>query len=238
MSGSLVRMCSSTRMPPRSPIVEAGRLGQGCVRLHADGQDHDVRRIRLPGTCLNLDGAPVQLLEADHAVVGDNLHAMTDDMLLDEDRDLRVQRGQYVIGLLDECHVESGMDQIFRRLETDEAAADHDRAPHRLHHLDARVFEHSRQKRRAAFDPLTDRPRVRHGPHMKDPRQIDSGQGRMHRSCSGRQHQLIVGLGRDLAGRYITKVHGLVFRRNGDRLAVGPHVDPEVLAEQLLTRDQ
>ena len=125
---------------------------------------------------------------------------MTYDMALDKDRDLRVQRGQDVIGLLDEGHVESGMDQIFRRLKTDEPAAHHDRTPHRFDHLDAGVVIHSGQKRRAALDPLTDGPRVRHGPHMKYPRQIDSGKRRMDRSRPGRQHELIVGLGRDLAG--------------------------------------
>ena len=95
-------------MPPRSPIVEARRLGQRRVRLHADREDHDVRRIRLAGLGLDLDRATVQLLEADHAVVGDHLHAMPLDVTLDEARDLRVQRAEDMIGLLDEGHVEPG----------------------------------------------------------------------------------------------------------------------------------
>ena len=191
---------------------EAGRFGQRRVRPHADREDHDVRREGFAGARLDLDRAAFQLLESDHAVVGDNLHAMPFDMALDKARDLRVQRGQDVIGLLDEGHVEPEMDQVLRRLETDESAAHHHRTPHGFDHLDAGVVVHSRQERRAAFDPLPDRPRVRHGPHMEDPRQIDSGQGRMDRSRSGRQHQLVVGFGRDLAGLDIAKVHGLVLR--------------------------
>ena len=179
---------------------KAGRFGQGRVRPHTDRKDHDVRRKRFPGARLDLDRAAVQLLESDHAVVGDNLHAMPFDMALDEARDLRVQRGQDVIGLLDEGHVEPEMDQVLRHLETDEPAAHHHRTPHGFDHLDSRVLVHPRQVRRAAFHPLTDRPRVRHGPHMEDSRQIDSGQGRMDRSRTGREHQLVVGLGRDLAG--------------------------------------
>ena len=64
---------------------EAGCLGQRGVRLHADREDHDVRREGLAGAGLDLDGASVQLLESDHAVIGDNLHAMPFYMALDED---------------------------------------------------------------------------------------------------------------------------------------------------------
>ena len=156
--------------------------------------------IGFAGARLDLDRAAFQLLESDHAVIGHDVHAMPFHVALDEARDLRIQRGQDLIGLLDEGHVEPEMDQVLRRLETDEPAAHHHRAPHGLDHLDSGVVVHPRQERRAALDPLTDRPRVRHGPHMEDPRQIDSGQGRMDRRRTGRQHELVVGLGRDLAG--------------------------------------
>ena len=219
-------------------MVESGRLGQRRVGPHADGQDHELRRIGLAGTGLHLDGAAVQLLEAHHAVVGDHFHAMADDMLLDEHRDLRVQRGQDVIGLLDEGHVEAGVDQVFRCFQTDETAADHDGAPHRLDHLDAGVVEHARQKGRAAFDPLTDRPRIGHGTHMKDPGQIDAGQGRMDRRRAGRQHELVVALGGDFAGFDIAQLDGLLFRGDPNRFAVGAHFDGEMLAEQLLAGHQ
>ena len=40
------------------------------------------------------------------------------------------------------------------------------------------------------------------------------------------------------AGRDVAQLHRLVRRRDPDRLAAGPAVDREVLAEQLLARDQ
>ena len=225
-------------MPPRSPISSPAVLASVGVRPHAEREDHDVGRIRLAGLRLHLERAAVQLLESGHAVVERQVDAMPLQMLLDEAGELPVERGQDLIEHLDERHVEPEMDQVLRRLETDEAAADHHRTPRRLHELDARVVVHPRQERRAPLDPLADRPRVRHGPHLEDPRQIDAGQRRTDRRRPGRQHQLVVGLGRDLAGRDIAQVHGLLLRRDGDRLAVRPHVDRELRAEQLLARDQ
>ena len=48
-----------------------------------------------------------------------------------------------------------------------------------------------------------------HGPHREDPREVDAGQRRPDRGRAGRQHQLVVGLGRDLAGRVVAQVDGL-----------------------------
>ena len=90
----------------------------------------------------------------------------------------------------------------------------------------------------AAVQPLADGPGVRDGPHGEDPGQVDAGQRRPDRGRAGRQHQLVVGLGRDLAGRDVAQVHGLLLRRDGDRLAAGPHVDVEHGAEHLLRRHQ
>ena len=188
----------------------------------------------LAGAGLDLDGAAVQLLEADHAVVGDHLHAMPLDVALDEARDLRVQRGQDVIGLLDEGHVEPEMDQVLRRLETDEPAANDHRAAHGLDHLNARVVEHPREKGRALLDPLADRLGVRHGAHVEDPRQINARQGRMDRSRAGRQHELVVGLGRDLAGLHVAQLHGLLLWIDGNRLAVRARINREHGAKHLL----
>ena len=55
---------------------EVGGLGKGCVRPHADGKDHDVRRIGFPGTRPDLYGPPFQLFESHHAVVGHHMHPM------------------------------------------------------------------------------------------------------------------------------------------------------------------
>ena len=159
-------------------------------------------------------------------------------MSLDEAGQLAVERGQDLIEHLDQRHFKPEMDQVLRRLQADEPAADYYRTPRRLRELDPRVGVHPRQEARPPFDPLADRPRVGHGPHMEDPGQIDSGQGRADRRRPGRKHEFVVGLGRDLAGLHVAQVHGLLLRRDGDRLAVRPHVDPEKAAEQLLVRDQ
>ena len=50
MSGSLVRIWSSTRMPPRSPISQPGHLRQRGIRAHAEREDHDVGRMDLART--------------------------------------------------------------------------------------------------------------------------------------------------------------------------------------------
>ena len=84
----------------------------------------------------------------------------------------------------------------------------------RLHELDAGVVEHPRQELRAPLDPLADRPRVRHGPDLEDPGQVDAGQRRADRGRPGREHELVVGLGRHLAGRDVAQVHGLLLRRD------------------------
>ena len=60
MSGSLVRIWSSTRMPPRSPICQSGRFRQRGIGAHAEGEDHDVSRIGLAGFGLHVDGAMSQ----------------------------------------------------------------------------------------------------------------------------------------------------------------------------------
>ena len=127
---------------------EAGRLGQRRVGPHAEREDHDVGRIRLAGLRLHLERAAVELLESGHAVAERQLHAMPLQVPLDEAGELRVERSQDLIEHLDERHLEPGMDQVLRRLEADEAAADHHRPPRRLDELDARVVVHPGQEGR------------------------------------------------------------------------------------------
>ena len=130
------------------------------------------------------------------------------------------------------------MDQIFGSLEPDEAAADHHSTPRRLDELNSRVVVHAREEDGAFLDPLADRAHVRHGTHLKDARQIDPGQGWPDRGRTRREHQLVVGFGLHLAGADVAQLHGLLFARNRDCLAVGPRVDPEHAAEGLHIRDQ
>ena len=48
--------------------LEPGHLRQRGLRTHADGEDHDVRRMRLAGFRENLERAARRLLEAGHRV--------------------------------------------------------------------------------------------------------------------------------------------------------------------------
>ena len=72
----------------------------------------------------------------------------------------------------------------------------------------------------------------------KIPGQVDAGQRRADRRRPGRQHELVVGLGGHLAGGVVLQLHGLLLRRDGDRLAVRPAVDVEDRAEHLLGRHE
>ena len=49
---------------------------------------------------------------------------------------------------------------------------------------------------------------------------------------AGRQHELVVGLGRHLAGRDVAQIDGLLVRRDPDGLATRSHVDGELRAER------
>ena len=131
----------------------------------------------LPDFVSHLERAAIQLRESGHPVAERQRDAVPLHVLLDEAGELPVERGQHLIEHLDECHLEPGVDQVLRRLETDEAAADHHRTPRRLHELDTGVAGHPGQKRRAPFDPLADRPRVRHGPHLENPGRSMPGSG-------------------------------------------------------------
>ena len=97
---------------------------------------------------------------------------------------------------------------------------------------------HPREEQGALFDPLADRPRVGHGPHLEYPGEVDAGQGRANRWRSRRQHELVVGLGRYLAGCDIAEVDGLLVRRDADGLATRSSVNGELRAERVCIRDQ
>ena len=157
---------------------------------------------------------------------------------LGEVRHLGVQRRQDLVAQLDERHVEAAMHQVLGRLQPDEAAADDHRPGLGPHGLEAGVAVHPGQEHRTLLDPLADRPGVGHGAHLEDAGQVDAGQWRADRRRAGRQHQLVVGLGGDLAGLDIAQVHGLLVRRNLDRLAVHPAIDLELVAEGGFGRHQ
>ena len=94
------------------------------------------------------------------------------------------------------------------------------------------------RNREPSFDPLADGPRVRHGPHLEDSREVDAGQRRANRRRAGRQHELVVGLGRHLAGCDVAQLDGLLVRRDLGGLATRSHVDGELGAERVRVRDE
>ena len=130
------------------------------------------------------------------------------------------------------------MDQVLRGLEADEASANHHRPSRRPDELDPRIVVHAGEECRAPLDPLANGAHVGHGPHLEDAGQVDARNRRAHRERAGRQHQLVVGLPRHLAGRDVAQVHRLLPGRDRDRLALGPRVDRELRAKELLARHQ
>ena len=164
------------------------------------------------------------LLEAGHRVTQREADAVLFQVALDEAGAFRVERGHDLVEHLDQRHFEPAVDQVFRHLKADVSPADYHRAL-RLVQRESRGRMLPGQIARTPFDPLPDVPRIRHGPHRKDPREIDSGQGRTDRSRPGREHELVVFLGGYLAGDVILEFHGFFLGRDADRLAVRPHID-------------
>ena len=178
--------------------LKAGRLGQRGIRANAEREDDDVGRMRLAGFRQHLERAVCGLLEAGHAVIECQADAMPLNVVFDDARHFPIERRQELIEHLDEGDVESAMHEVLRRFEADESAADDHRAGLRPDRLKARVFVHPGEEQGSALDPLADRPRIRHGPHLEDSRQVDSRQGWAHRGRPGRQHELVVRLAASL----------------------------------------
>jgi hypothetical protein len=147
--------------PPALADLEAGRLGEGRVRSHADGEDHEVGRVRCAGKGLDLDRPAGQLGEARRTVVENDADIVPLHMFLNEARNLRVQRSQKLRQLLDEGHLEPEVHQVLRRLEADETPANHHRTRRRPHVLDPGVLEHPGEELGSLLDPRADRPHVR-----------------------------------------------------------------------------
>ena len=71
------------------------------------------------------------------------------------------------------------------------------RARLRPHRLEARSSGACRPGRASPSHPFADRARVGHGAQLEDAGQVDAGQRRADRRRAGREHQLVVGLGRN-----------------------------------------
>ena len=231
MSGSLVRMCSSTRIPPSSPM-SIPALSASVV----SGRTPNARITRsawydLPDWVDTTSDVVLASRESRDAVTDDDVHAVELEEVGDESPVLLVERAEHLIGHLDHGDVEPAMHEVLGHLQADEPAADHHCAHRRPHRLESRVLLHPGEEARAPFDPLADLSRVGHGAHREDARKVDARQRRANRRRARRQHELVVGLGGDFAGRDVAQLHGLVLRRDPDRLATGAAVDAKCRAE-------
>ena len=145
------------------------------VRSHAECEDHEVCRIPLAGTASDGELAAIGLLEAGDAVVEHDMHAVEFEELFDDASVLSVERGEDLVGQLDNGHLEPPMSQILGHLEADEAGTDDDGMPRGPHRLEPRVL--SMPARKLVPRSIHSRmlPSVWHGPHREDAWKIDSG---------------------------------------------------------------
>ena len=130
--------------------------------------------------------------------------------------DLGIQ-GRHELGrLFHHGHRQPAVDQVFRHLQTDEAAAD-DQCGFRL----------------VVGDPGPDPAGIRDGSHRENPRQVDPGDGRTDGRRPGGQDQGVVGFLLDLAGGQIAHRQQMALPIDGQGLVAGPHLDVEAIPEQL-----
>ena len=138
---------------------------------------------------------------------------MRDELVGDEDRELRIQWRQNLRGGLDDRHVDALPDEVLGHLESDESGADHDRGCWR----DVDVGEETGR----VFD----------GPQRASP--VISGDRGPHRRRAHAEHELVVaenGLstGDRRTGR--DRVRGAIDR---DDVVMDPGVEPEAVEELL-----
>ncbi len=104
--------------------LDARRRGERGVGPHPEGEDHEVRRV--PGTGLGRDDerSTVCLFETGDPVADHHVHAVQPEEVLHELAVLVVERGEHLVGQLDDGHVEVAIDQVLGRLQPDEPATD------------------------------------------------------------------------------------------------------------------
>ena len=171
MSGSLVRICSSTRIPPQLADLDPGHASRAWCRVarRARGSrgrpDRTCRTASTPSSEPSSDcSKPATPSSSATWTPWSSRKSSTMRAVL------AVERRQDLIGQLDHRHVEAALDQVLRHLEADEPAADDDGAHRRPRDLEPGVLLHPGEEARPALDPLADLPRVRHRPHLEDPR--------------------------------------------------------------------
>ncbi len=90
---------------PALADLEPGRLRERGFRPHADGQNHDVRRMRLAGAREHFQRSVRHLSKAGHAVIEFESDAVLDQVAFDKPRHLRIERRHHLVQLFDERHL-------------------------------------------------------------------------------------------------------------------------------------
>lgn len=104
--------------------LETGGPGDGTVRRDADGKDSDIRLHGVPAGQKHPDATGC-VLKAGHPRAEAEMHTVFRHVLVQQLRHFKVQRRHDLIGPLDDRDLKTEVGEVFRRLQPDEAAADH-----------------------------------------------------------------------------------------------------------------
>ena len=174
------------------------------------------------------------LLESRNAITEFEMDAVFHQVAFDETRHFRIERRHYLVELLDQRHFEAAVDEVLHHLQPDESAPNHDRTLRFRYRLEPRIRIQSGLTVLSPLQPLTYVPGIRHGPHREDPREIYAGKWRPYRRSTWRKHKLVIGFRGDFTRKVILELHGFLFRRDADHLAVRSAIDGEHRPKRLL----
>ena len=161
----LVRLVDAD--PPRGPSARPAASASSHVGPHADRADNEVGGKHPP-----VGERHRALLDRCDRRSGLDVDAVRDELVGDEDRELRIQWRQHLRGGLDDRHVDALPDEVLGHLESDESGADHDRG------------------RWCDVDVGEEAGRVFDGPQCASP--VISGDRGPHRRCAHAEHELVV----------------------------------------------
>lgn len=217
-------MCESTTMPPCAPSARpassanlvSGRTPTERMTRSASREVESVSSTARPSSRAVKAAAAVEQVQSD---------APAAEMMLDGDRHLVVERGQYLIGEFDDIDDRAAMSEVLGHLEADVAGADDDAS----HGPSAALSRDGEGRIELRLDGV----HVADTPQDVDARQIDPRNRRSHRFGSGAQRERIVTLG-VLAPRIdFADPDGPGFAIDLGHFAAHAHVDVERLAQTL-----
>ncbi len=187
---------------------EAGHLGEAHVGPHADRTDHEVGGEH--ATVGQGDGVGFDRGHLDAGLDGD---PVGHELVLDQDRQLGVERRHDLGRGLHDRDVEALVHEVLGHLEADEPGADHHGGLRRRVHVGGEAGG------------------VLDGPQRADP--VVPGDGRAHRRRTHREHELVVG--HDALLPRVGGAHGdlVGLRVDGDHLGRHVDVEPEAVEQRL-----